>query len=360
MNSLAQRIIAKQTEEQRGQVVAPGSEEHQEALRRATGGASGANEGAEGNDGGEGGDDAQDLTDEQLNSILKKKYGKDFDISKFAKPADEDQPTEEEIARRRQKKVLDAFMADPENGSVEKFTEIQNVLKADPLELGRQAVRAELKAAGFEDDAIDGIIARRYFDGAGDGTYTEAEIKYGQERLKARGEAYRQEYAALLGKAESYVDAQEQLEKSNRTWKAEAEEVLGKIPEKLTFNIGTKEAPTMIDFEIDQQIRETLKDTLTDPKKALKSLMSKDGKTIDKEKLANLFLNQMVMEAAVITAYRNGTTAAIAGTEGRFSPSPIMPTRAATPGASAKVQQQQQQQQKKKGQPFFNPGKVVV
>jgi len=231
----------------------------------------------------------------------------------------------------RQKLVFDAFISN--GNTVDDWTKAQTILAKDDIELGKEAAIAELVENGFTEDEAADIVKRQYFIKDGEQTlYSETELKYGEKKLLTKAEQRKAEAKAKIAEAEQLLSVHDVLQKRNAEWVEQVDKVIAEVPKIFPFNVGTKDAPQVQNFDVDTEDVAAVHEIMKDPKKARAQIYNEDGKTVNVERLTQLLIKEQLFEKVAVANYRAGNSNGIGGVQNRFLGQPTLASSASSSG----------------------------
>lgn len=257
--------------------------------------------------------------------------------SAFNPSAPPAEPTEEEkaaAAEERKKMVFDAFIAN--GNTVDDWTSVQTILAKDDLSLGKEAAIAELVENGFTEEEAADIVKRRYFIKDGEETlYSETELKYGEKKLLSKAEQRKADAKAKIEQAETLLNVHNINQKRNAEWSEMVDKAIAEVPKVIPFNVGTKEAPIVQNFEVMPEVVTEVQKIMKDPLTARAQIYNEDGKTIDTNRLTQLLIKEKLFEKVATSSYRAGMSSGIGGVQNRFLNKPSLDSPASSSGVQS-------------------------
>lgn len=231
-----------------------------------------------------------------------------------------------------EKRMLDKFMSN--NGSIEQFTALKNIVNADLKELSLSELKRELKEVKFSDSEIENVIKERYYQIADDELdqyedETEKEFlkrkkEYGSKLLESRSLSIKEDAGRILDSLKSDIESEDLAKQKEEKLSSKIDEHFKKAPRKLTFQLGKENDREIdpIEYEVSEADVEDVRNTLKDPAQRHKFLFNEEGE-LNVKTIADILLRNKVLESAVKASYLSGetkTTEKLRGTFGGSSP----------------------------------------
>jgi len=295
------------------------------------GGAGGEGNGGEGGGTGAGasageGSGAAELDDEKLIQALKDKgisfEGSIEDLKKkfepeAPKPVDE---TDEEKAKKAtafEKRMLDHYIEN--GGTPEDFVALKAVASADLKSLSEYQIKKELKDEGFTDDQINAVLVERYYqlnpdeiekgEGESDEDFTarveavKKKVAFGSKKLESKGSFIKKQAEDALSSLRLAIESKDLLEKKEAEFSSNVDEIVSKVPRKVTFELGKIEdidiAP--VQFEVTDDVIASVVETLKDPVKRNQFFYQDNQLNI--ANIANVMIRNQYLEKALKAVY---------------------------------------------------------
>lgn len=232
----------------------------------------------------------------------------------------ENLPTPEQIteaARAKEKRVVDRFITG--GGTYEGYTALKSVAEADLAELSKNALKAELKTAGFDETEIDAIIKERYYqiteeeleqlDEETDKAFAKRKQQYGANKLANRSTYIKNQAAGILADLQKVIESEDLQAKNELSISSNIEEQFKKLSRKETYEIGEinkVKIPPVISEVPEPEFAEAFK-KLTDPAKRKQFFENQDG-SVNYTNIAELLAENAKLKAAVKVSYHEGST----------------------------------------------------
>lgn len=262
---------------------------------------------------------ADEPTEEQLKKYFEKNGiaydGLETLKSKLA-PAPKEKTEEEKKAEAtaKEQRLLAAHMA--RGGTIEQFTNFQQLAAADPKVLGLTKAQSDLVKEGFTPEQAEHIIKQIHLQ------YSEEEIADFTPEQKALAEkqaAYGLKKQENRGKylqntAKSYLDSLDKEISEQDAEKAKAAEHTSKVEDALknfsrkqTLQLGEYDGQKLdpVEFNVPDEVIQKVSEILKDPANLQKQLYNEDGSLNLNFLIPNLVAS-VSRENAVKTAYLTG------------------------------------------------------
>lgn len=263
----------------------------------------------------------QELSEEQIKSFLESKGIKYEGLDKLKEKVEYTPPVEltpEQIAQQqkaKEKRAIDLFVAN--GGTVDNYVAIKAIAESDLAELSNNALKKELKDAGFDEEKIKDIIKDRYFQ------YDEEEIEqdedesdkefkkrlkeYYSKKLENRSLHTKTQAQNILRELNSAIESEDLRKQNEVATSAKIDDYFKNVPRKLSFEIGEIDGKAIspVEYEVSESDIAEVKDRLKDPAKRNKHLLNKDG-NLNLDYISDLELKNKYLESALKTAYHTG------------------------------------------------------
>lgn len=285
----------------------------------------------------EGKNKVPELSEVQLKALFKETFGEDFDgdidslKAKLKKPAaeltqEEKDKEEAEWDKLQLQVYLDA------GGTIENYAALKAVAAMDLTDLSKAELSKRMKKAGFDEDEIEDALKIQFFQHQTidqliqDTNETDAAFEARKERVKklnAYGSAEMQEVGKIIkGQADatlrnlrqSVVDfkaEQVELAKQESQILSTVDEVISKVPKKITFELGKinniEIAP--VEHEVKPEDIAEVTALLKDP--ATRNKFTNSDGTPNIQAIADLEIENRNLKRLVKVGYVQGDTRAV-------------------------------------------------
>lgn len=278
-------------------------------------------------------DDLPELSDEQLKAIFAKKGIEGFDgnfetLKEKLKPAAPAgagaEPTAEEKAAAElafEKRMLDHFIEN--GGTPETFVQLKQIASTDLKSLSDAQIRIELKEAGFDEDEIKAVLVERYYQinpeeleqGEDESEedfdkrkkQIEKKVAYGSKKLESKSTHIKKEAEQALNTLREAINLKDLLGKKETEISSKVDEVVSKIPRKLTFELGmvNDQQISPVEYNVSEddvaQVAAVLKDPAT-----RKQLLYNEDNSLNLDRISDLLLKEKMFESAIKAVYLEG------------------------------------------------------
>jgi hypothetical protein len=270
---------------------------------------------------------AAEINDDQVKEYLEKKYGIPLDengiegLKEKLKPADpaltEDQKKAAEAAF--EKRMLDHFIEN--GGTPEDFVALKQVASADLKLLSESEIRRELKENGFSEEDILAVLKERYYqinpeeitrDEENESeeqfqarkALLEKKIAFGSKKFESKSSYIKKQAENALADLRAAITNQDLQKVEEAQISSKVEEIVSKIPRKLTFELGeiNQEKIDPISYDVADAVVAEVTEMLKDPVKRKQFLQNEDG-SLNLENIAGVLLRNKYLESALKATY---------------------------------------------------------
>jgi len=214
-------------------------------------------------------------------------------------------------------------------GTIENYAAIKAIISMDLTELSKSELKKELKAAGFNDEEIEGVMKERYYqlnpdelvqdENETDDAFEarkaalKKRVEYGANKLTTRGSNIKKQAEATFKNLDIVI--QETEAKKTEAAKQESQilstidEVISKVAKKVTFELGkvndTDVSP--VEHEVNPADIAEVAAMLKDPSQRNNIFKTQDG-SLNIKAIAEMLIENKNLKRLVKVGYVEGGT----------------------------------------------------
>lgn len=264
---------------------------------------------------------ALEMTEEQLKAFFEKQGMKYEGLDKLKEKVNYEVPAQtveltkeqkEEQAKAEEKRVLDFYIAN--GGTAESYVAIKNILLSEDLtSLTVTEIKADMKKEGFNDEEIETVLKERYYqikteeivqgdeeedaDFAARKAQIEKKVAYGAKKIANRSSIIKTKAEGFFTGLKDAIKAEDLLKQEEIQLQSNVDEVLAKLPRKLTFELGKSDNIDLppVQHEIAEESIAKVSALLKDPEKRKQFLFNQDD-SLNVAKLAEIMVRNEELE----------------------------------------------------------------
>lgn len=304
-------------------------------------------EGKAGEDGKAGGEATKNeppaITEDQLKEYLAKQGIEGITdlnhlkglVEKGKAPAPEQLTPEQQAAAQQEyeNKMLKMYLDN--GGKAEDFVAVKTLMGADVKDLSISELKRELKAEGFTDDQIPGIIAERYYaidattlvqgeDESADDFAKRKELAtkkatYGSKKLDARSKRIIEDAKSTYNSIKKAVEDKELLERQEAEFVSKVDTIAKNYPRSITVELGKvddQEIPP-VQYTVAEEDMAEVTAILKDPAKRNQIFFNSDN-GLNLDNVVKLLLHDKIFKSAVKASLLEGGDRQVKAYEKKF------------------------------------------
>lgn len=264
---------------------------------------------------------AEELTEDQIKAFFEKKGIAYEGIDKLKEkieykpevPLTDEQKAEQ--SKAKEKLLLDAFIKG--GGTAEQYVGIKAIAEMDVAELSKNALKKELKEAGFNDEKIEEIIKNRYYqfddeeieqeEDESDKDFKKRSKEFFANKLANRSLHTKTQAQKILSDLNTALESENLLRQEEVATSAKIDDYFKSIPRKLSFEIGEIEGKALppVEYDISDSDIAEVQSLLKDSDKRNNFLYNQDG-SLNHTNIADVMLRNKYLESALKAAYHQG------------------------------------------------------